>query len=531
MGRRGIGIDRHRGDVVVSRLGLFKDATHPLEPRKALAAAAAMPEPQPACRCKPPLASWAAAVWTLDTRSLAVYRIGLGLLLLADCLLRSRDFQLMLGADGILPPHLVRGYLGHPSQWSLALLHDSTWWNGSVLALEGIAGGMLAIGYRTRLATLLGWVAVVSLIRRTALAHNAGDLWLACQLLWANFLPLGSRWSFDSRRSTSARPPTAVYSIATGALVLQLVAVYLGAGIAKCNETWFFAEALPRALSVHDHGTPVGMALGSCPWLASLLQRAIPIAELGMPLALLAIPKARVRTCLVLLAVAFHASIWLLMNVGLFAAVGIVAWLPLIPAAAWPAATGAATPRTIGLRRAASWGCGLAGCLAAAAFMVQSIAGSTGPLPQPLATGVNLLCLSQAWRMFGTVRNQEQWVSCRATLADGRMIDPLRGGRPVVSGPPTGGFASLPNHRWHRFFWRLPEPESRRFGPAAAAAIARAWNAHHPPTEHAVQLEIWCGSTEVSHADSTMRDTLIASWPPRSAAGTGNLDRFLERGR
>ena len=117
VGRRGIGIDRHRGDVVVSRLGLFKDATHPLEPRKALAAAAAMPEPQPACRCEPPLASWAAAVWTLDTRSLAVYRIGLGLLLLADCLLRSRDFQLMLGADGILQPHLVRGYLGHPSQW------------------------------------------------------------------------------------------------------------------------------------------------------------------------------------------------------------------------------------------------------------------------------------------------------------------------------------------------------------------------------------------------------------------------------
>ena len=55
----------------------------------------------------------------------------------------------------------------------------------------------------------------------------------------------------------------------------------------------------------------------------------------------------------------------------------------------------------------------------------------TGPLPQPLATGVNLAFLPQAWRMFGTVRDQEQWVSCRMTLVDGRVIDPLREGRPA----------------------------------------------------------------------------------------------------
>ena len=33
--------------------------------------------------------------FTLDTRSLALYRIGLGLLLVTDCLLRSRDMRLM----------------------------------------------------------------------------------------------------------------------------------------------------------------------------------------------------------------------------------------------------------------------------------------------------------------------------------------------------------------------------------------------------------------------------------------------------
>ena len=493
-----------------------------------------MSESAPASRSEPKLAGWAARAFTLDTRSLALYRIGLVLLLVTDCLLRSRDVWLMLGADGIMPPALVRGYLGHPSQWSLAFLNDATWWSWCVLALEGLAGGMLAIGFHTRMATVLGWVAVVSLIRRTAPANNAGDLWLACQVLWAGFLPLGSRWSLAASRSGSLGspsalgPPAAVCSIASAAVVLQLAAVYLGAGIAKCNDTWYSGEALPRALSIHDHGTPLGMMVGSIPWLATPLQRAIQIAELGLPLLLLALPTARVRLGLIGLAIGFHIGIWLLLSVGLFAAVGIVAWLPLIPSVAWPARSAVGPPRTIGLGRRSTVLCGLAGCLAILAFLFQSLAGVTGPLPQPLATGVNLAFLPQAWRMFGTVRDQEQWVSCRMTLVDGRVIDPLREGRPAPPGPPAGGFASLPNHRWHRFLWRLPEPDARSFGPAAAAAIARDWNACHQPTEQAVELEIWCGSVQLSHGDGTVRDALIASWPIRSARGTGNLDRFLQ---
>jgi hypothetical protein len=494
-----------------------------------------MPSSPPLNQLPQSLVGWAMSVFAIDTRSLAAYRIGLGAVLLADCLLRSRDFQMMLAPDGILPPAAVRAYLGHPSHWSLALLHDAAWWNGGVLALEGTAGILLAVGLHTRLATLLGWVAVVSLIRRTVLANNAGDLWLACQLLWALFLPLGSRWSLDCRRSPDAagdpsasRPPTVVVSIASVAIVLQLAAVYLGAGLAKCNNAWFAGEALPRAISVHDHGTPLGMLVGSLPWLSAPLQRAIPVAELALPLLLLAVPTARVRFGLVLLALGFHTGIWLLMNVGLFAAVGIVAWLPLIPGSAWPAATAAGAPRRLGLPRGPSMMCGIAGCLAVIAFLFQSVAGETAPLPGPLAQATNLVFLPQAWRMFGTVRDQEQWVACRATLADGRLVDPLRAGQRATSGPPAGGFASLPNHRWHRFLWRLPELEARVFGPAAAAAIARDWNARHPPAEQAVKLEIWCGSTQMPDETGTVREALIAAWPPRSTVGVGNLDRFLE---
>ena len=49
----------------------------------------------PARRLGTLLARWCVAAFTLDTRSLAAYRIGLGLILVADCLLRTRDFSLM----------------------------------------------------------------------------------------------------------------------------------------------------------------------------------------------------------------------------------------------------------------------------------------------------------------------------------------------------------------------------------------------------------------------------------------------------
>jgi hypothetical protein len=176
------------------------------------------------------------------------------------------------------------------------------------------------------------------------------------------FLPLGARWSVDAWRSGSReRAPQsagAVRSVASAALVLQLAAVYLGAGLAKCNADWFAGDALAHALSVHDHGTVVGMALGSLSWLTRPLQWGVLLVEIGLPLILLAVPRAVVRGTIVALFIAFHASIWLAMTVGLFAAIGIVAWLPLIPAAAWPRRRAEAAPAPLGLGRAATWACG-----------------------------------------------------------------------------------------------------------------------------------------------------------------------------
>jgi len=490
-----------------------------------------MAEPHAVWRRTAPLRDWAAASFTLDTRSLAVFRVGLGCLLVADCLLRTRDFRLMFAPDGVFPLETLARYHDDPTLWSLAFLHDASWWGGCVLALEGLAGAALAIGYRTQVATILAWAALVSVIRRTSPAINAGDIWFACQLFWAMFLPLGARWSLDAARRQAAEPsrpaPTSVYSIASAALVLQVVLVYLGAGLSKCNAGWLSGDALARALSVHDHGTPLGMLVGQIPWLVRLLQRAALGGELVLPLIMVALPSPRVRTPFVGLFLVFHAAIWLLMTVGLFAAIGMVAWLPLIPAAVWAAATEARRPEVAPLGRAASWACSLACVVAAASFVHGVTPWRDRPLPRPLVAAINLTCLPQQWAMFGGVPPQEQLVYGRGLLADGSLVDLLRDGRPLEPERPAGGFGSLPHHRWHKFFWILPQRPVNVFAAPAAAALARDWNARHWPDRQVVSLEIRFGLQGLEDTDGTLSDALIASWPPRSPAGAGNLERFL----
>jgi len=478
---------------------------------------------------------WAEAAFTLDARSLAAYRIGLGLVLVVDSLLRTRDFSLMLAPDGMFPLESLARFHGSRALWSLAFLHDSALCSGGVLALEAVAGGALAIGWHSRLATVAAWAAVVSLIRRASPAANSGDFWLACQLFWAMFLPLGARWSLDAvrRREAAESLPTSVCSVASAALMLQLAAVYLGAGLGKLNTGWLTGEALTHALSVHDHGTPLGMMLGGIPWLARPLQWLVVAGELAVLPVLVALPQPRVRGLLVAAGWGFHLAIWAGMTVGLFAVVGMVAWLPLIPGALWPAAAGLdrqteRRERVVGLGPAASWACGLAAAFATLAFVHHVTPLGRHSLPVAVRWPLNLTCLFQDWAMFGGVPAQEQWVYGRAVLADGSEVDLLRGGRPLEQERPAGGFTSLPHHRWHKFLWILPREPVRVFAPPAAAALVRQWNQTHPPARQVKSFEIRLGIQDVRSGDDTVRDFLLASWPAVSSDGRGNLTRFLE---
>lgn len=467
---------------------------------------------------------------TLDLRSLAAFRIAIGAIVCADALLRTRDFGLMFGIDGMFPPDVLRRHIGDEWSWSLGLLVDADWWNAAVLAFEGIAGAALALGIGTRLATFAAWVAVVSVSQRTLPASNAGDPLLACLLFWGMFLPLGAVWSVDAARCRDgdARPEPAS-RLASSALLLQVAAVYLSAGLAKLNDTWLSGDAVSYALSLHDHGSYLGSRIADFTPLTRLASRIVVATEILGPCLLLAAPRPRVRTVVAVLFIGFHAAVAVLMSVGLFAPVGMAAWLAMLPREFWDRAPANAGQRPAPANRpAADVACAAALCVAATAFLHANTPWRERPLPTPLRAAVRLLCLEQDWAMFGDVPRQQQWVCGRAKLADGRVVDLLRGGRPLEPVLPAGGFLSLPHHRWQKIFWELPKPTERIFAPGIASALARDWNRRHGAGEQVQSLEIRFVRISSDPVPGTLHELLLATWPPRNAVGRGSLDRWLD---
>lgn len=481
----------------------------------------------------------------LDLRSLAAFRVAAGLILATDAVLRCRDFWLMFTPAGMFPHEALQAFHPSPGNWSLAYAVNAAWWDAAVLGLEGVSGLVLAAGYRTRLATLVAWIALVSVIRRTAPATNAGDLWLACLLLWGVFLPLGSTWSLDARRASRATT-SAPGLIPSVAFTLQVLVVYIVAGLAKCNRPWFDGTAVRDALSVHDHGTPLGAWVAELPGVAPIAGVLVVALELGGPLFFLLAPLPQLRAGLVLGFIGFHTSILVFMTVGLFAPIGIAAWLALLPATFWdrlgacsqsspPEVASAAAPAPRLLHRfgrlAPDVACWTLFCLAAIDATAQLLPGKPS-LPLSLRTAIDLACLRQEWEMFGTVLHQEQWAYARGVLVDGQEVDLLRGGQLFQRERPSGGFSSLPHHRWHKLLWVLPRPPLRVFSPSVARALAEDWNARHPPPQQLRKLEICfarlTAETSTESEPGVLHELVVATWPPRDAKGTGNLDRWLD---
>lgn len=468
--------------------------------------------------------------WTdacrLDTRSLAAARILLGSLLLADASLRAMTVSSTLGPEGMLPADLARRFVGPPWSWSLLFLHDSLAWGMAGLLLEALAGGLLALGLATPIATTLAWVAVVSVVRRTAPMTNAGDVFLACLLFWGQFLPWAAVWSVDARRRGTSGPRE-VRGVGAWALVLQIAAVYVSAGLGKWNDVWWSGDAVAYALSVHDHGTAWGEAVATSGLPARLLTRATLALELAGP-PLLLVPAARVA--LVTVFVAFHAAIALSMDVCLFPWVGIAAWVTLLPGTfwdrSWPRSTidGTVTaPRTASGRAA----CVAAMIVAAVAFFHTHGPWGDSSLPAGFRHATQATFLEQDWRVFGEIRRQRQWVYARAELADGETVDLLRRGRPVETVLPEGGFHAIGDQRLQKLLWEIPKPDRRPFAPHVAAVLAREWNRTHPPARRVVSLEIHGARRLDAPEPGVVQDVLLAAWPARSPSGRGGLERFL----
>ena len=306
-------------------------------------------------------------VFGLDPRSLALFRVALGSLLLLDLLLRGRDLATFYTDRGVLPrEHWAQ--LTHRWHLSLHAASGEAWWQLLLFGIAAIAAIALIAGYRTRWATLISLLLLGSLMNRNPLVLQGGDQLLVAMCFWAVFLPTGMRWSIDAALTPVQRDdPNARarqlehhapwFGIASIAVTLQVLYLYFFTALLKTGAPWRQdLDAAFYALSLQHFTTPIGDWMVQHP---SLLKGATgyvlgveflaPVLVLAAVLPIGGDPErprflrlfASTRLIGLALLASLHVAFVLMLHIGLFPLIDLMSLSLLLPAAAW---TGSRAP-------------------------------------------------------------------------------------------------------------------------------------------------------------------------------------------
>jgi predicted DCC family thiol-disulfide oxidoreductase YuxK len=291
-------------------------------------------------RSKSRLAAKVEEVLGFDLRSLALFRIGLSLVILADLIIRFGDLTAHYSDAGVLPRAALEQILVSPWHWSFLSITGQPFIQGIIFILAiFVALGML-VGYRTRLAAIATWAMIISIHNRNPALIFAADDVLRALLFWAMFLPLGACYSIDSALNTSSQPlPKRIVSGATFAFMVQICFIYMWSAAYKTkSELWWpDGDAVYYALSFDQYGTTFGQWLLSLPvgFLKLLTLSALWFEWLGPLLIFIPFYNSVFRCVAIVSFILLHFTFGLSFELGIFPFLSISSWLIFIPTNVW----------------------------------------------------------------------------------------------------------------------------------------------------------------------------------------------------
>ena len=456
-------------------------------------------------------------LFSIDLRSLALFRIGIGALLLTDLAFRLTDLNAMYTDEGMFSRAEICRRATSIWNWSFHFASGSSTYQAFLFALAAVLALALLVGFETRLATIGSWLMLVSVHHRVPPILSGAEILLRMLLFWGMFLPLQRAWSLDvwlrRRRGDPADAGQAsVFSVGTVAILLQMALMYLFSAIFKSNTVWFGGHALAGVLKHDFYASPLGAWLLPFPGLLSAMTWGTFVLEWLAPFLLFS-PKAtsKIRLVLIAMLAAMHIGIALCLEVGLFSHVALAGLALFLPAEFWNSRLlsrffGRSEPapsRDPGNQIASpafSWSQGL--CLFFLAYMLAANLNSLPSHPlaalapekwKPLSRGCGL---SQSWGMFDSVPSKDGWYIAKATLRDGSEVDLLREGAAVDWIKPAFPARLYPNHFWQKLFREMAYDDEQGFQllrSPVAKFLCRRWNGQKPPDKQIVSFElIYC---------------------------------------
>ncbi|HEX7173711.1 MAG TPA: HTTM domain-containing protein [Pyrinomonadaceae bacterium] len=447
-----------------------------------------------------------AELFRLDYRSLALYRVLLGCVLLYDIAARALEVAAFYTDGGVLPRAPLVEQFQSEWSWSLHLLSGASAVQYVLFALAAVGALALIVGYRTRVATLVSLVLLISLHNRNPLVLSSSDQLMRVLLFWTLFLPVGAAYSFDRARKGAAaaalsRPSNA--SVGTAAFILQICLVYWFTAALKSDRAWWHeGSALYYAFNIDYLTTDLGRVMLTFPGaLRALSYLSIWLEAVGPALLFFPRKNGAIRTAVVFAFILFHLCMTPFLTLGTFPFVCAAMWSSLLPAEFWERVGKnfgrldgwAARSGAPAVARTPAWMNVVAGV-----FFVYVLFWNFGPVtaqrvgvPARVGWIGQVTGLAQAWRMFSPVpKKDDGWYVIPAKLRGGAEVDLFRNGAPVDWAKPDSVVALYPNSYWQKYtenIW-LRDFASARLH--YARYLCRTWNAAHGGDEELRTFDI-----------------------------------------
>lgn len=431
----------------------------------------------------------------MDARALAFFRIGIGSLLIYDLITRSEYLVLHYTDSGVLPVSLVKQELWGTGFWSLHTLSGSAELQVILFAVQGLAALFLLVGYKTRLSTIICWLLLLSLHNRNPWILNSGDMYLRLLLFWSIFLPLGQRYSIDSRAKEADKKVFA--STATFCFILQIMLLYLMTGLLKSSHEWLSeGSAIYYALNIDQMVKPLGKALLQYPDLLTLLTHSVIVLEVLVPFFLIIPVKNYLfRTLGVVSLMLFHTGLWFTMELGIFVPVCLIALIAMIPSSVinqlqslldrlnffkpyqgifkehsnnpnsahkllFPKATNTALLALIGF---------------ITCWNLNTLSPDNDWMPNWLKAPAHVLRMDQTWDMFApTVLKDDGWFTINTKMKNGQNIDIFQNSDPKWT-EPDDWLDYYISERWRKYFKNLYRTDEEKFYESFVTSLSRKW--------------------------------------------------------
>ena len=277
-----------------------------------------------------------AAFWTgeVDLAPLAVFRIVFGLLLFNWFWQLYPNLTAFFTDEGMLPRRSLLEF--HPVRITL-LNAVGEWWAVAIFwAASLLIAVMVTIGYRTRLACVLAFIAISTFQWRNPLILDGSDLVFRTVPLWLAFAASGGRLSLDAAlaRARGEQPTGRGWALPVRLLELQYAWIYLATGLEKlAGPAWHAGTATYYALQLkHTFGRAWADFLVRDASLVRLQTYATLFVEFAfLPLVFSPIFQRYARLLAIALAAGLHLGIALFMNVGNFPVVMLAGLLLFLP--------------------------------------------------------------------------------------------------------------------------------------------------------------------------------------------------------